>query len=114
MKKRRKAQLLRKRQEKLFEHQRLEKLMRETLDRTGVTRLRAMGIKAAHAPLPDLKVEFRGVPCSDNLSSVATAKKELPADALRFPIGNNHKQGLELITPGMLKDIQYLGGKKPN
>jgi hypothetical protein len=28
----------------------------------------------------------------------------------QFPVGHSHKQGLELITPGM--DLQWMGGKK--
>jgi hypothetical protein len=39
-----------------------------------------------------------------------TARRLQPPGMKRFPVGHSHKQGLELITPGM--DLQWMGGKK--
>jgi hypothetical protein len=58
---------------------------------------------------PDLKVEQRTAPCS-NVIRGGTARRPRPAGMKQFPVGHSHKQGLELITPGM--DLQWMGGKK--
>lgn len=51
-------------------------------------------------PFPDLSVEQRTAPCSNNLHvHTSTARRELPADAEKFPVGHSHKQGYQLITP---------------
>jgi hypothetical protein len=59
---------------------------------------------------PDLKVEQRTPPCSNGMRG-NTARRARPLGAKQFPVGHSHKQGLELITPGM--DLQWMGGKKP-
>jgi hypothetical protein len=59
---------------------------------------------------PDLKVEQRTAPCSNGMRG-STARRDRPAGMKQFPVGHSHKQGLELITPGM--DLQWMGGKKP-
>ena len=59
---------------------------------------------------PDLKVEQRTSPCLNGMRGT-TARRVRPLDAKQFPVGHSHKQGLELITPGM--DLQWMGGKKP-
>lgn len=65
--------------------------------------------KLARNPFPNLKVEQRTAPCSNSFAMVP-GKKELPPDAKQFPVGHNHKQGLELITPGT--DLRWMGGRK--
>jgi hypothetical protein len=62
-------------------------------------------------PLPDLTVEQRVSPTSDRFAPTM-GKRELPRGAKQFPVGNNHKQGTELITEGMSQHLQFLGGKK--
>jgi hypothetical protein len=59
--------------------------------------------------LPDLEVEQRTAPCSNGMRG-STARRLQPPGTKRFPVGHSHKQGLELITPGM--DLQWMGGKK--
>jgi hypothetical protein len=58
---------------------------------------------------PDLKVEQRTAPCSNGMRG-STARRAQPPGMKQFPVGHNHKQGLELITSGM--DLQWMGGKK--
>jgi hypothetical protein len=58
---------------------------------------------------PDLKVEQRTAPCSNGMRG-GTARRAQPPGMKQFPVGHSHKQGLELITPGM--DPQWMGGKK--
>jgi hypothetical protein len=58
---------------------------------------------------PDLKVEQRTAPCTNGMRG-STARRVQPPGMKQFPVGHSHKQGLELITPGM--DLQWMGGKK--
>jgi hypothetical protein len=58
---------------------------------------------------PDLKVEQRPAPCTNGMRG-STARRTQPPGMKQFPVGHSHKQGLELITPGM--DLQWMGGKK--
>ena len=58
---------------------------------------------------PDLKVEQHTAPCSNGMRG-STARRVQPSGMKQFPVGHSHKQGLELITPGM--DLQWMGGKK--
>ena len=58
---------------------------------------------------PDLQVEQRTAPCSNSMRGSA-ARRVQPPGMKQFPVGHSHKQGLELITPGM--DLQWMGGKK--
>jgi hypothetical protein len=58
---------------------------------------------------PDLKVEQRTAPCSNGMRG-GTTRRAQPPGMKQFPVGHSHKQGLELITPGM--DLQWMGGKK--
>jgi hypothetical protein len=58
---------------------------------------------------PDLTVEQRTAPCSNSMRG-STARRAQLEGMKRFPVGHSHKQGLELITPGM--DLQWMGGKK--
>ena len=64
-------------------------------------------------PFPDLKFEQNVAPLSNRFTQTM-GKKELPPDANKFPVGNSHKQGTVLITPGMIESgqLQYMGGKK--
>jgi hypothetical protein len=59
---------------------------------------------------PNLKVEQQVAPCTNGMRG-STARRVQPSGAKQFPVGNCHKQGLELITPGT--DLQWMGGKKP-
>lgn len=59
---------------------------------------------------PDLKVAQRTAPCSNSMRG-STSRRARPPGMKQFPVGHSHKQGLELITPGM--DLQWMGGKKP-
>lgn len=63
-------------------------------------------------PFPDLKIEHDAsvAPCTNSFGNGRTKKKELPSDAKQFPVGHQHKQGLELITPGT--DLKWMGGRK--
>jgi len=54
-------------------------------------------------------VEQRTAPCSNGMGG-STARRIQPVGMKQFPVGHSHKQGLELITPGM--DLQWMGGKK--
>jgi len=58
---------------------------------------------------PDLTVEQRTAPCTNGMRG-STARREQPPGMRQFPVGHGHKQGLELITPGM--DLQWMSGKK--
>ena len=49
------------------------------------------------------------MPCSNGMRG-STARRVQPSGMKQFPVGHSHKQGLELITPGM--DLQWMGGKK--
>lgn len=58
---------------------------------------------------PELAVEQRTAPCTNGMRG-STARRAQPPGMKQFPVGHSHKQGLELITPGM--DLQWMGGKK--
>ena len=58
---------------------------------------------------PDLKIEQRTAPCSNGMRG-STARRVQAPGMKQFPVGHSHKQGLELITPGM--DLQWMSGKK--
>lgn len=47
----------------------------------------------------------------DGFGKTTPRRAPLPEDAKQFPIGNSHKQGLELITPGS-NPADYNGAKK--
>ena len=66
-------------------------------------------------PMPDLSCESRGVPASDVIAIRGhwTPARSRPPGAKQFAVGHSHKQGLELLTPNMVKnDLQHMGGKK--
>lgn len=61
--------------------------------------------------MPEFYGKIMVDPCTNLFGP--TPKRELPEDAKKFPVGNSHKQGLQLLTPGALKeDLQWMGGKK--
>lgn len=66
-----------------------------------------------HPSFPDLSVEQRTSPTSDIISNI-TYGKGVPKGAATFPVGHNHKQGCELITPAMIAggNLEFMGGKK--
>ena len=59
---------------------------------------------------PDLSVEQRTAPCSDSIAHKTPGRRNLPADAEKFPVGHSHKQGYQLITPGT--PLEDMGGRK--
>jgi hypothetical protein len=62
--------------------------------------------------LPDLKVEHNVAQLSNSFVPVL-GKKSLPKGAKCYSVGHSHKQGLEMLTPDMLKnDLQFMSGKK--
>jgi hypothetical protein len=79
--------------------------------RKQIERLRAKhGSDRSHArEFPDLTMEQRPAPCTNGMRG-STARRAQPPGMKQFPVGHSHKQGLELITPGM--DLQWMGGKK--
>jgi hypothetical protein len=76
-----------------------------------IARLKAKhgGDRSLGREFPDLKVEARTAPCSNSMRG-NTVRRAQPPGMKLFPVGHSHKQGLELITPGM--DLQWMGGKK--
>lgn len=85
-----------------------EKLLRRlgyyaSLGRHGRARLRV--------PFPDLSVPEHPVPLSNGFGVPTPRRAPLPADAIAFPVGSSHKQGLELITPKS-NPADYNGAKK--
>jgi hypothetical protein len=90
----------------------LDRLMQETLERTGVTKLRAQGRRGERPDFPDLSVEQRTAPCSNGFGKT-TGKRELPPDAQEFTVINSHKQGYMVGTPFDFKHgREFTGGKK--
>jgi hypothetical protein len=77
-----------------------------------IQRLRAKhGIDRSLArEFPDLAIEQHVAPCTNGMLGSTTRRRQ-PSGMKQFPVGHSHKQGLELITPGM--DLQWMGGKKP-
>lgn len=65
--------------------------------------------------LPDLSVEQRAAPCSNIIARIVYSSGA-PSGARQYPVGHSHKQGLELITPGMIEtgQLRHMGGAKPN
>ena len=64
-------------------------------------------------PFPNLKMDHNPAPLSNRFTTTL-GKKERHPDAHQFPVGNSHKQGPMLITPGMIAggELRHLGGKK--
>lgn len=60
-------------------------------------------------PHPDLSVR-PGPPSLGSGFGPTPGRREMPPDARQFPVGNLHKQGLELITPG--SDPTHYNGRK--
>lgn len=85
------------------------------LEKSGYNRLKAKHPRFKIDRFPDLSVEQRTAPTSD-LSGArggSTAKRQMPHDAKRFPVGNLHKQGPVLMSPDAIKnDLQWYSGKK--
>lgn len=90
----------------------LDRLMQETLRRTGVTRLKKEGRKPERPAFPDLKTEERTAPCGNGFAPLQ-GRRELPADAHRFSTIASHKQGDMIGTPFDWKHgKEFTGGKK--
>jgi len=71
-----------------------------------------------HVPLPDLSCNnpHSLAPCGNQFAPIHDRAKTSAhhPDANPQPIGNPHKSGLILVTPGMIAngELKYLGGKK--
>ena len=97
----------------LNKKQRLEKAARDlekTLEKTGFNKIKKTNKKIIIDRFPNLNtrkdyVSGKGIAAIPKKSSAA----EHP-DAKQFPVGFNHKQGLQLITGA--DDLSYMGGKK--
>ena len=64
------------------------------------------------APMPDLSIDREPPACGCGFARVG-GPRQLPSDANHFPVGHSHKQGTELLTPGMIKnDLAHMGGRK--
>ena len=65
--------------------------------------------------LPDLYTPSNAASLS-NVIAVSghwTAARQRPEGAKQFAVDHSHKQGLELLTPGIVKNgLAYLGGNK--
>ena len=73
--------------------------------------LKRHGRGRIRAPFPDLSVPPRHVPDLSTFRNPTPKRHPLPPDAKQFPVGNSHKQGLELITPKS-NPADYNGAKK--
>lgn len=63
-------------------------------------------------PFPDLSTPGPRHPSlGSGFGLTSPPRQPLPPDARQFPVGNSHKQGLELITPGS-RVSDYNGAKK--
>lgn len=87
----------------------ISKELQKTLDKTGITRLRAEGRRPQPIPFPDLKVDNTGVsPTSDRILYVATPAKH--CTKTKHTVSHFHKQGYQVVSKS---DLAYIGGKKP-
>lgn len=50
--------------------------------------------------MPDLSVPPHPVPLGCGFGPLPGRRAPLPPDAIEFPVGHSHKQGMELITSG--------------
>lgn len=83
----------------------------KTLDRTGYTAQKARHGRVRLHTMPDLatgdhRQRYPSVGGFGPVKGPATA----PDGAMQFPVGNFHKQGLQLVS---LTDLEFAGGKKP-
>jgi hypothetical protein len=83
-----------------------------------IAALRAKHGKRRPNFMPDLSTEQRTAPCSNVLAPIhrrVTVGAHHP-DAQSFPVGQLHKQGPVLITPGDIAggQLKFFGGGKPN
>ena len=64
-------------------------------------------------PLPNLKVEHNVPPLGNQFAKVV-GKRPPITGAKNYPVGNTHKSGPMLVTPGMIDndELRFLGGKK--
>jgi hypothetical protein len=67
------------------------------------------GNEYPHREFPDLSVPKRGTPVTNGMSGSTASKKPIPGRK-EFPIGNLHKSGLQMITPG--EDARSFNGSK--
>lgn len=93
---------------------RSQKELEKCLKQTGVLRLRAKHRNQSLVlPWPDLSTNSAAYPSINTVKSFSGLVRTLPHGAKPFPVGHLHKQGLQLITPGAIKDdLPYYGGKK--
>ena len=87
------------------------KQSKETVDllrRVGYNAIKEKKHGKYKVPFPDLKVDVK-IPLSNCVVYTPMPPKELPEGAKIFPVGNSHKQGMELILPS---EVKYMGGNK--
>lgn len=77
-------------------------------DEFGYTALHEAGKRSQRPEFPNLKVP-QPKASTTALFGPTPAPRPLPPDAKQFPVGNSHKQGLELILPS---EKEWMGGKK--
>ena len=93
--------------------ERLAKAKREldnVLNRSGFNRIKAKYGKAKAIEFPDYKADLTNYESLGNGFGKPTPKKQLHPDAKQFPVGNSHKQGLELIYSK--EYVSQMNGKK--
>jgi hypothetical protein len=62
--------------------------------------------------LPSLTVEQNVAPLGNKFAPIK-GKNSLHKDANIYPVGHNHKQGLEMLTPDIIKNhLSFMSGKK--
>lgn len=82
----------------------------EILKKSGYTKLKAKHGKSARPEIPSYKVESPA-PLSNKVANGFVQKTGAQhKDAKKFPVGNSHKQGLELIYSE--KYASQMNGKK--
>lgn len=85
------------------------KARKRLLARVGYTRMVERGLVSQRPAFPDLSVEVRVAPTSDEVGN-GYARPSLPPDARQFPVGVSHKQGPMLITA--IDRLEDMGGRK--
>lgn len=97
----------------LSKQQRLDKAKREldkTLNRTGYNDLKAKHGKVSVVEIPNYKVESKHALSNTVGNGLRIRTGAHHPDAKQFPVGNSHKQGLELVYSK--EYVSQMNGKK--
>lgn len=89
--------------------------LQKTLEKTGYAGLKAAGHKSRRPDFPDYSCSTGAAPLGNGFG---TPGRGLPPprsgayhrDAQQFPVGNNHKQGPQLVTRA--DDLAFMSGRK--